>query len=71
MGCWKKMRRDKKATRKKVSPTVLYADIIGLNDDKILDLRVHKDLCAFEQGVQELFGDYSINILGIEEDTEK
>ena len=24
----------RKATRKKVSPTVLYADIIGLNDDK-------------------------------------
>lgn len=52
-------------------PTVLFADVIELEDDKILDLRVHKDLCEFEQGISEIFWNYKIEISGIDDDADK
>lgn len=61
----------KRKSGKKIASTVLFADIIELEDDKILDLRVHKDLCEFEQGIREIFGDYKIEISGVEDDADK
>lgn len=60
----------KKKTGKKIKPAVLFADIIDIDDDKILDLRAYKDLCDFEEKISPLFGEYSFE-LSDTEDTEK
>ena len=44
----------KKETGKKVEPTVLFADIIDIETDKIFDLRAYKDLCDFEEKIIQL-----------------
>lgn len=70
----RKCREIKRITGKEVRPAVLFADIIGINDSSILDLRVHKDLCAFEQYVMENvcgFGNQSIGVSDIEDETER
>lgn len=61
----------KKETGRKIKPAVLYADIIDIEADKIFDLRAHKDLCDFEQGIEGLFGEHSFQLLGTEDDLEK
>lgn len=60
----------KKKTGKKIKPTVLFADIINIDDDKIFDLRTYKDLCDFEEGINQLFGEYSFELSEID-DAEK
>ena len=60
----------RKKTGKKIKPTVLFADIIDIEDDKIFDLRAYKDLCDFEREISHLFGEYSFELSGIE-DVEK
>lgn len=60
----------RKETGKKFKPAVLFADIIDIDDDKIFDLRAYKDLCDFEEGISQLFGEYSFELSGIE-DVEK
>lgn len=60
----------RKITGKKIKPTVLFADIIDIEDDKIFDLRAYKDLCDFEREISHLFGEYSFELSGIE-DVEK
>ncbi len=52
----------KKRTKKKIKPTIIFADIIDLEVGKILDLRRFKDLCDFEKGIQKLFKNYSLQI---------
>ena len=59
-----------KKTGKKSKPTVVFADIIDIDDDKIFDLRAYKDLCDFEQGISQLFGQYSFELSGTK-DVEK
>lgn len=54
----------KKKTGKKIEPTVLFADIIDIDDDKIFDLRAYKDLCDFEEKTSQLFGEYSFELSG-------
>ena len=60
----------KKKTGRKFKPTVLFADIIDIDDDKIFDLRAYKDLCDFEQEISQLFGEYSFELSGTK-DVEK
>lgn len=60
----------KKKSGKKIKPTVLYADIINIDDNKIFDLRSYKDLCDFETEINSLLDEYSFELAGIE-DTEK
>lgn len=60
----------KKETGKRIKPTVLFADIIDIDDDKIFDLRAYKDLRDFEEGISQLFGEYSFELSGID-DVEK
>lgn len=60
----------KKETGKKVEPTVLFADIIDIETDKIFDLRAYKDLCDFEEKITPLLGEYSFELSGMNE-TEK
>lgn len=60
----------RKETGKKFKPAVLFTDIIDIDDDKIFDLRAYKDLCDFEEGISQLFGEYSFELSGIE-DVEK
>ena len=60
----------KKKTGRKFKPTVLFADIINIDDDKIFDLRAYKDLCDFEQEISQLFGEYSFELSGTK-DVEK
>lgn len=57
----------RKKTGKKIKPTVLFADIIDIEDDKIFDLRAYKDLCDFEREISHLFGEYSFELSGIED----
>ena len=57
-------------TGKKVEPTVLFADIIDIETDKIFDLRAYKDLCDFEEKITPLLGEYSFELSGMNE-TEK
>ena len=57
----------KKKTDKKIRPAVLLADIIDIDDDKIFDLRAHKDLCDFEKKISPLFGKYSFEVSGMED----
>lgn len=64
------MRGNKKENGQKIKPTVLFADIIDIEDDKIFDLRAYKDLCDFEREISHLFGEYSFELSGIE-DVEK
>ena len=59
-----------KETGKKVEPTVLFADIIDIETDKIFDLRAYKDLCDFEEKITPLLGEYSFELSGMNE-TEK
>ncbi len=66
----RKCREIKKKSDKKIKPTVLFADIVDIDDDKIFDLRTYKDLCDFEKEISQLFGNYSFELSGIE-DTEK
>ena len=60
----------KKEPGKKVEPTVLFADIIDIETDKIFDLRAYKDLCDFEEKITPLLGEYSFELSGMNE-TEK
>lgn len=57
----------KKETGKKIKPTVLFADIIDIAEDKIFDLRAYKDLCDFEEGIRPLFGAYSFELSGMQD----
>jgi hypothetical protein len=52
----------KKKNKKSYKPTVLFADIIDIEDEDILDLRVLKDLCDFEKQTSDLFAEYKIDI---------
>lgn len=70
VGCKQKMWGNKKGNWQKFKPAVLFADIIDIDDDKIFDLRAYKDLCDFEEGISQLFGEYSFELSGIE-DVEK
>lgn len=54
----RKCKEINKKTGKKVKPTVLFADIVNLEDDKIFDLRTYKDLCNFEKEAKQIFGEY-------------
>lgn len=51
-----------KKTGKEINPTVVFADIIDLDDDKIFDLRAYKDLCDFEKGISQLLDGYSFEV---------
>lgn len=61
----------KKEIGKKVKPEVLFVDIIDIETDKIFDMRVFKDLCDFEKGIQDLFGNHAFEVSGVDADTEK
>lgn len=67
----RKCREIKKETGKKVKPAVLFADIHDIEDDNIFDMRVYSDLCDFEKEIGKLFGKYTFNIEGIEDETER
>lgn len=67
----RKCREIKKNTGKKVKPAVIFADIIEVADADIFDLRVHKDLCAFEEKIREILEDCQLHIRGIEDETER
>ncbi len=54
----------KKRTGVKVKPEIVLADIIDIEDDKIFDLRAHRDLCDFESAIADLFGEYKFEITG-------
>lgn len=56
----------KKETGNLVKPTVLFADILDIDDERILDLRAHQDLCDFEEYIKPLFGEYKFKIAGLE-----
>lgn len=61
----------KEKYNRKVKPAVIFADIVNPEDDKILDLRAYKDLCDFEKSISGLFDRYSLEIDGVNNDTEK
>lgn len=52
----------KNDTGNRIKPAIIFADIIDLSDSDIIDLRTEKDLYAFEQYVNSIFGDYKIAI---------
>lgn len=62
-----------KRTGEKVSPKVVFADIVDLPANEIFDLRVHKDLCEFQKEIQSLLEEANarIKIDGIEDETER
>lgn len=60
----------KKDTGRKIKPMVLFADIIDLEQDKILDMRIHSDLCDFESEISELLGKYKLELPDVD-DTER
>lgn len=66
-------REIQKRTGEKVSPKVVFADIVDLPVDEIFDLRVHKDLCEFQNKIQPLLdtANAGIKIAGIEDETER
>ena len=49
-----------------IKPMVLFADILDIDDERILDLRAHQDLCDFEEYIKPLFGEYKFKIAGLE-----
>ncbi|MGN0357415.1 MAG: hypothetical protein ACI4E0_06310 [Blautia sp.] len=49
----------------------MFADIIEIENDKIFDMRVYKDLCDFENEIQQLWGNYTLDIPAIEDETER
>lgn len=55
----------RKQTGRKIKPTVLFADIIDIDNDKIFDLRAYKDLCDFEEEISPLFGEYEFELSGM------
>lgn len=63
----------KKQTGEKVSPKVVFADIIELPKKEIFDLRVHTDLCQFQSEMQQLLekAEARLEIDGIEDETER
>lgn len=66
----RKCREIKKKEGLKIKPAILFADIIDIEDSFILDLRVKRDLCDFEKGIQPLFGEHKFKVEGIEDETE-
>lgn len=67
----RKCRKIKKITGEEVKSVVVFADIIGVADTDIFDMRVYKDLCAFEEQTREIFEDYRLRIRGIEVEAER
>ncbi len=68
----RKCREIKNKTNRKIKPDILLADIVDLEDDKIFDMRIHTDICDFEEKTKFLFEDGSkIKIEGIEDENER
>lgn len=49
-----KCRNIEKSTGKKLNPAVIHSDIIDIDRNDIFDMRDYKDLCNFEELIQEL-----------------
>lgn len=67
----RKCKEIKRKTGRTVKYAVIFADITEVADTDIFDLRVHKDLCAFEEQTREIFGDYQLRVNGIENEAER
>lgn len=50
----RKCRQIKEKTGKKIQSAVVFADIIDIDKEKIFDMRVHRDLCSFEECVSQI-----------------
>lgn len=61
----------KNETGKKVKPTVVFADILNLDSDKIFDLRIHKDLCDFENKINDILGICKMNVSNVDNEIER
>lgn len=71
---WSAMRKCdeiKRETGKKVKPTVIFVDIIDIDDKNIFDLRAHKDLCDFEEEIKELLGNGKFVISQAKDEVER
>lgn len=67
----RKCREIKQKTGKKVMPTVIFADILNVRDVDIFDLRVYEDLCEFEDTVNQIFGDFEMEVPEAENEIER
>lgn len=67
----RKCRQIKEMTGKKIQSAVIFADIIDIDKEKIFDMRVHKDLCNFEEFVSRILSGKEVHIQEINDEHER